>query len=149
MEEMREGGFLITKIHQLSQKVFEKLLKDSKIDEITAAQGRVMFPLWLQDNLSFQDLKNRAMLSKATLSYMLDNLEKGGHIKRVRSKEDKRTIYIKLTKKNEELMEKYIQVSKKMKNLFYFGFSEKEIDEFENNLRRLLDNLIIYDKKKK
>lgn len=148
MEDLREGGFLITKIHQLSQRVFEKLLKKFKIDEITAAQGRVMFPLWLQDNLSFQDLKKKAMLSKATLSYMLDNLKKAGHIEKIQSEKDKRTIYIKLTKKNKDLMEKYIQVSKEMKDLYYAGFSEKEIDEFENKLRRLLENLLDYSKKK-
>ncbi len=141
MEKLRQGGFLITKIHQLSQRVFEKLLKKYEIDEITPAQGRVLFPLWLKDNISFQDLKSKAMLSKATLSYMLDTLEKAGHIQRIRSENDKRTIYVKLTKKNKELMDKYIHVSNAMEELYYSGFSENEIDEFENKLRRLLDNL--------
>jgi DNA-binding MarR family transcriptional regulator len=148
MEKVREGGFLITKIYQLSQRVFEKLLKENEINEITAAQGRVMFPLWIQDNLSFQDLKNKAMLSKATLSYMLDNLEEAGHIKRFQSEKDKRTKYIKLTKKNKELMDKYIEVSNEMKDLYYFGFSEEDMDKFEGYLRRLLDNLIDYNKKR-
>jgi DNA-binding MarR family transcriptional regulator len=148
MEKLREGGFLITKIRLISQQIFDKLLKDYKIDEISAAQGRVMFPLWRQDNVSFQDLKKLTMLSKATLSYMLDNLEKAGHIERIRSEGDKRIIFIKLTKKNKELQEKYIQVSLKMKDLFYKGFSEKEIDEFESYLRRLLENLKNYKEKK-
>ena len=149
MEKLREGGFLITKIRLISQQIFDKLLKDYKIDEISAAQGRVMFPLWRQDNISFQDLKKLTMLSKATLSYMLDNLEKAGHIERIRSEEDKRTIFIKLTKKNKELQEKYIQVSLEMKDLFYKGFSEKEIDDFESYLRRLLENLTKYKEKNK
>jgi len=149
MEKLREGGFLITKIRLLSQQIFDKLLKDYKIDEISAAQGRVMFQLWRQDNISFQDLKKLTMLSKATLSYMLDNLEKAGHIERIRSEEDKRTIFIKLTKKNKELQEKYIQVSLEMKDLFYKGFSEKEIDDFESYLRRLLENLTKYKEKNK
>jgi DNA-binding MarR family transcriptional regulator len=59
MEKLRKGGFLITKIRQLSQQIFDKLLKEYKIDEISAAQGRVMFPLWRQDNISFQDLKKK------------------------------------------------------------------------------------------
>jgi DNA-binding MarR family transcriptional regulator len=147
MEELREGGFLITKIRLLSQQIFDKLLKEYNIDEISAAQGRVMFPLWRKDNISFQDLKKKAMLSKATLSYMLDKLEEAGHIVRIRSKEDKRTINIKLTEKNIELQDKFIQVSNQMKNIFYKGFSEKEIDEFESYLRRLLENLTSYRKK--
>lgn len=149
MEKMREGGFLITKIHQLSQRVFEKLLKKNGIEEITAAQGRVMFPLWVQDNISFQELKKKAMLSKATLSYMLNNLEEAGHIERIRSEEDRRTLNIKLTKKNQELLEKYTQVSNEMKELYYFGFSENQIDEFEEDLKKILENLINYNKENK
>ncbi|MFW9973471.1 MAG: MarR family winged helix-turn-helix transcriptional regulator [Candidatus Odinarchaeota archaeon] len=149
MEKLREGGFLITKIRQLSQRIFNKLLEDYKLDDISAAQGRVMFPLWQKDNISFQDLKKKAMLSKATLSYMLDKLEEAGHIERIRSEKDKRTIYIKLTKKNKELQEKYYNVSKEMANIFYKDFSEKEIDEFENYLRRLLETLTTYYEKNK
>ncbi|MFX1522267.1 MAG: MarR family winged helix-turn-helix transcriptional regulator [Promethearchaeota archaeon] len=142
MVDLREGGFLISKIQKLSSRIFAKLLREFKAIEINPAQGRVMFPLWLQDNLSFQELLEKTSLSKATLSHLLDNLENAGHIKRVRSEEDKRTIYVKLTKKNKKLQNEYIQVSDKMTKLFYKGFSEKEIDEFEDYLRRLLKNLI-------
>ncbi|MFX0007697.1 MAG: MarR family winged helix-turn-helix transcriptional regulator [Candidatus Hermodarchaeota archaeon] len=147
MENLREGGFLITKIRQLMLQVFNNLLDDYKIGEITAAQGRVMFPLWQKDNISFQALKKKTMLSKATLSYMLDKLEDAGHIERVRSEEDKRTIYIKLTKKNKELQDRYVQVSKEMSIIFYKGFSEEAIDMLERYLRRILDNLMNYQKK--
>ncbi len=147
MENLREGGFLITKIRQLMLRVFDKLLEDNQINEITVAQGRVMFPLWQNDNISFQDLKKKTMLSKATLSYMLDKLENAGHVERIRSEKDKRTIYIKLTKKNKELQGKFVKVSKEMTDLYYKGFSEQEIDELESYLRRLLDNLTSYKEK--
>ena len=149
MEKLREGGFLMSKIRKLSERIFAKLLRDFEVTEVTAAQGRVMFPLWQEDDISFQDLKKKTSLSKATLSKMLDNLEKAGHIVRVRSKEDKRTIYIKLTKKDRELQNKYILVSEKMTKVFYDGFTEVEIDEFEDYLRKLLDNLAIFSKNSK
>jgi len=147
MEKLRKGGFLITKIRQLSQQIFDKLLKEYKIDEISAAQGRVMFPLWREDNMAFQDLKKKTMLSKATLSYMLDKLEEAGHIERIRSEEDKRTIYIKLTKRNKALQDKFVQVSNEMRDIFYSDFAEEEIDEFEAYLERLLDNLTKFSEK--
>ena len=147
MEKLREGGFLISKIRKLSERIFAKLLRDFNINEISAAQGRVIFPLWQKDNLSFQELKKKTSLSKATLSHMLDSLEEGGHIKRVRSVKDKRTINIKLTKKNKALQDKFLQVSNEMKEIFYKDFSEKEIDEFENYLRKLLGNLIEFSEK--
>jgi len=149
MEKLREGGFLMAKIRKLSERIFAKLLRDFKITEISAAQGRVIFPLWQKDDISFQELKKKTSLSKATLSHMLDNLEKGGHIKRVRSKKDKRTIYIKLTKKNQALQDKFLQVSNEMRDIYYKDFSEKDIDEFESYLRKLLDNLTKFSEKNK
>jgi DNA-binding MarR family transcriptional regulator len=141
MVDLREGGFLISKIQKLANRTFAKLLREFKEIDINLAQGRVMFPLWLQDNLSYHELLERTSLSKATLSHLLDSLEKSGHIKRVRSEEDKRTLNVKLSKKNTQLQDKYIQVSNKMTRLFYKGFSDEEIDEFEDYLKRLLNNL--------
>ena len=148
MEKLREGGFLISKIRQLSERIFAKLLRDYEAIEINPAQGRVMFPLWKKDDISFHELKEKTLLSKATLSHLLDNLEKAGYIKRIPSPNDKRTINIKLTEKNTELQDKYIQVSNQMKNIFYRDFTEEDIDEFEGYLRRLLNNLTIFSEKK-
>ncbi len=149
MERLREGGFLISKIKQLSDRIFSKLLREYETIKINPAQGRVMFPLWRQDNISFHDLRKKTLLSKATLSHMLDNLEEAGYIKRIPSQKDKRTIYIKLTKKNKDLLERYLQVSSEMKDIFYKDFTKKEIDEFEGYLRRLLDNLTNYSEESK
>jgi len=53
MVNLRQGGFLISKIQKLSSRIFAKLLREFKAIDINPAQGRVMFPLWLQNNLSF------------------------------------------------------------------------------------------------
>ncbi|MFX1235273.1 MAG: hypothetical protein ACFFBY_12060, partial [Promethearchaeota archaeon] len=62
-EKLREGGFLIGKIRKLSERIFAKILRDFNVTEITSAQGRVMFPLWQKDNISFQELKKKTSLS--------------------------------------------------------------------------------------
>jgi len=149
MEKLREGGYLISKIRQLSERIFAKLLRDYEAIEINPAQGRVMFPLWKKDNISFHELKEKTLLSKATLSHLLDNLEEAGYIKRVPSPNDKRTINIKLTEKNKEIQDKYIQVSNQMKDIYYKDFTEEDIDEFEGYLRRLLNNLTSFSEKNK
>lgn len=149
MEKVRKGGFLISKIRQLSERILANLLRQYKAIEINPAQGRIMFPLWQKDNLSFQELKKKTLLSKATLSYMLDSLEEAGYVERVPSQKDKRTINIRLTKKNKDLQEEYLQVSNQMKQIYYKDFSEKEIDEFESYLSRILNNLSDYNEKSK
>ncbi len=149
IENIREGGFLITKIQQLSQRILAKMLKENDIHDISAAQGRVLFPLWIEDDISFQDLKQKTLLSKATLSYMLDQLEEASQIKRIRSNDDKRIINIKLTKMDEDLKRKFFQVSNQMKNIFYKDFTEQEIDDFEEYLEKVLENLTNYRDKNK
>ena len=141
MEKLSEGGFLISKIHQLSGRIFAQLLKDFNINELTPAQGRIMFPLWRQKNLTFKELLGMTLLSKSTLSKMLYNLEKIGFVKRIQSKDDKRTILIQLSKDSKTFQERYIEVSKEMIKIFYNKFTDKEIHSFENYLVRILENL--------
>jgi DNA-binding MarR family transcriptional regulator len=141
MKNQREGGFLVAKIHQISGRIFARILKKAGIDEINPAQGRILFVLWKKDEIPISELAQRTLLSKSALTSMLDRLEEAGYIARVRSRKDRRTILIKRTKKNRLLEKKYIQVSSEMANLVYGGFTPEEIDSFETHLKRILANL--------
>lgn len=145
MKLQSQGGFLIAKIHQLSGRIFSRLLKKHQID-INPAQGRIMFVLWREDNIPIQELAIKTSLSKTTLTSMLDRLEIMGYITRVPSNEDRRKICIKLTEKDKSLHEKYRQVSLEMTELFYQGLSNDEIDLFEKQLEKTYKNLIVAEK---
>ncbi len=105
------------------------------------AQGRILFALWKKDGLPIIELAKATSLSKSTLTPILDRLEESGHLKRVDSEGDRRKKLIYLTEKNQQLQDVYYQVSLDMKELYYRGFSEKEIDHFEDYLKRILSNL--------
>ena len=145
MKLQSQGGFLIAKIHQLSGRIFSKLLKKHQID-INPAQGRIMFVLWREDNIPIQELAIKTSLSKTTLTSMLDRLEIMGYIARVPSNEDRRKICIKLTEKDKSLHEKYRQVSLEMTELFYQGLSNDDIALFEKQLEITYKNLIVAEK---
>lgn len=142
MRIRREGGFLIAKIHQLSGRIFAGILKKSGIDEINPAQGRILFVLWKKDEIPISELSRKTMLSKSTLTSMLDRLEKAGYVVREHSQKDRRTILIKRTEKDKSMEKTYTQVSDEMTDLFYRGFTPKEIDNFEGYLKRVLNNLV-------
>jgi DNA-binding MarR family transcriptional regulator len=137
----RQGGFLIAKIHQVSGRIFAKILKKAGISEINPAQGRILFALWNKDEIPITELARKTLLSKSTLTSMLDRLEEAGFIIRIPSKKDRRTILIKRTEKDKRLESKYVQVSDEMTNLFYKGFASEEIGTFEEYLKRILTNL--------
>jgi DNA-binding MarR family transcriptional regulator len=144
MRSQRQGGSLIAQIHQLAGRIFARKLKEYQV-EINPAQGRIMFVLWRNDGIPISELAKETSLGKSTLTSMLDRLEESGYVARVRSQKDRREVLIKRTEKDETWQEVYVQVSREMSELFYDEFSESEIDEFEKNLRRILDNLIAFE----
>ncbi len=149
MEELTRGGFLITKIHQLAGRIFSKKLKDYQIEEINAAQGRIMCVLWRNDGISIQELAEMTSLGKSTLTSMLDRLEESGYLKRIPSKEDRRKILIELTDDNDAVKLGYEKVAKEISNIFYKNFSSYEIEEFEEYLKRIFSSLEEYEKENK
>jgi len=146
MKQQRQAGFLMAKIRQVGGRIFERMLKEYDI-EINSAQGRIMFALWQQDSVSINELAQKTQLKKSTLTSMLDRLEKMGYVRRQRSKKDRRKILIKRTNKDKTLESKYVELSQEMTKLFYDGFSEDDINRFENDLARILDNLTEFEAK--
>jgi len=142
LKEFSAGGFLISKIHQLSQRIFSKILREYELDLFNPSQGRVIFLLLQNDNIPIHDLVEKTQLTKSTLSSHLDNLERIDFVKKIQSKDDKRETFIILTEKALKLKQDYIDVSRNMTKLFYDGFSEEEINQFEGYLQRCLQNLI-------
>ena len=140
MRQQRQAGFLMAKIRQVAGRIFERMLKDCNI-EINSAQGRIMFALWQEDGISINELAKKTQLKKSTLTSMLDRLEKMGYVRRQRSKKDRRKVLIERTIKDKNLEKEYVKLSQEHTRLFYHGFSEDEINRFENDLARILENL--------
>ena len=140
MNSKREAGYLISQIHQLSGRIFSKKLKEYQID-INHAQGKIIFALWKKDQVPISDLAKETALSKSALTTMLERLEKSGHLIRQQSETDKRTTIVCLTPKSSELRVDYQKISTDMTELFYKGFSDEEIIQFESSLKKMLKNL--------
>ena len=135
-----EGGTLISQIHQVSQRVWYDVLSRNGLEDLAGARGRVIFALWNEDNIPIKKLVEKTSLDKATLTGIIDRLERDGYVKRTPSPDDKRATLISRTGKDEVFKSKIPEVSKQQNKLFYKGFSTKEITEFENYLKRILQN---------
>ena len=53
------GGFLVTKIKQLGDRIFEKILSEKNIDAFNGAQGRILYVLWQEDGISIRSLSTK------------------------------------------------------------------------------------------
>ena len=79
------GGFLVTKIKQLGDRIFEKILSEKNIDAFNGAQGRILYVLWQEDGISIRSLSTKCGLAITSLTTMLERMENQGLIRRVQS----------------------------------------------------------------
>lgn len=150
MEEMRlqtKGGFYITQIKQLQDRIFERLLLENEI-EVSGGQGRILYVLWKTDNLTVSEISQRTSLAKNTVSIMVNGMVNKGILERVINPDNRRQTIISLTPYAKSLQEKYETVSQQMNRLFYQGFSEQEQEAFEKYLARIVETLTQVEKSK-
>ena len=141
MTSKTQGGFLMSQIRHLSGRIWEKLLKDSGVDIFNGAQGRILYVLWENDKLTISEIGRLTSLAKTTLTSMLDRMEASGLIERIPDIKNRRQIFVSVTEKATNYRQKYDQVSDDMNKIFYKGFTEKEITDLDNLLKRVLKNM--------
>ena len=137
----RQGGFLITRIKQVGGRIFERILAQKNIDAFNGAQGRILYVLWHEDGIPISELSRETGLAMTTLTGMLDRMETSGLVRRDRGDTDRRKILIFLTERAKALKDDYDEVTKEIGDIYYKGFSEEEIRQFEAYLRRILANV--------
>lgn len=135
------GGFLVTKIKQLGDRIFERILAEKNIDAFNGAQGRILYVLWQEDGVPIKIISEKSGLAITSLTTMLERMEKNGLISRKTAEVDKRKTLLFLTDKAKELKEAYDSVSNEMGNIYYRDFTDKEILQFEEYLNRIRVNL--------
>lgn len=136
-----QGGFLITRIKQVGGRVFERILADKKIEAFNGAQGRILYVLWQKNGIPISELSKETGLAMTSLTSMLDRMEAAGLIYRDRGDKDRRKILIFLTDEAKKLKNDYNAVSEEVSSIYYRGFSEDEIKQFEGYLKRVLTNV--------
>lgn len=136
-----KGGFYITQIKQLQDRIFERLLLESGL-EISGGQGRILFILWKTDHLTISEISEKTSLAKNTISVVIDGMVNKGIVARNTNPKNRRQTIVSLTDYAKSLKGKYEAVSERMNVLFYQGFSEDEQKQFEQYLARILHTLI-------
>ena len=88
-----------------------------------------------------RELADRTGLAATTLTSMVDRMETAGLLCRIPDKSDRRRTLLALTDAARELERDYMEVSGRMTEIFYAGFSEEEVIQCEKMLGRIHENL--------
>ena len=140
MVKKTRGGTLLSQVHQVCGRVWNKILRENDMADLEGARGRIIFALWGKDGVPIKTLCEKTSLDKSTLTGIIDRLERDGYVERKASETDKRSTLISLTGKEQEFAKIIQKVSTQMNKIFYKGFSDDEIIQFEEMLARILEN---------
>ena len=140
MIKKTKGGTLLSQVHQVCGRVWNKILRENNMADLEGARGRIIFALWGKDGVPIKTLCEKTSLDKSTLTGIIDRLERDGYIERKPSQTDKRSTLICLTGKEQEFAKHVQKVSNQMNKIFYKGFSDEEIIQFDSMLERILVN---------
>ena len=137
------GGYQALQIRLLNGRIFQKLLSKEPDAQYRSEQGKILTILWKQELgcATATDIALATGLANNTLTSMVKKLEEQGLVTIQPCTQDKRKKYISLTDLGWAQKEIGDRVSKELGEIFYQGFSDQEIREFEAYQERIISNL--------
>jgi hypothetical protein len=109
--------------------------------EITIEQWSILYHLWKEDGLSQQELCTRTFRDKASITRLIDNLEKQGLVTRVASNTDRRINKVCLMEAAKPLQQMTYDIANQTMNEALQNITKDEIEVVKNVLQRVYDNL--------
>lgn len=137
------GGYQALQIRLLNGRIFQKLLSKEPDAQYRSEQGKILTVLWQKEDgrATATDIALASGLANNTLTTMIKKLVDQGLVTIEQSDQDKRKKFVVLTELGWAQKEIGDRVSKELGEIFYQGFSNQEIREFEAYQERIITNL--------
>lgn len=117
---------VISRIRQLSEEFLKEELEKAGIQGLVASHGHILGCLYTEDNLPMWRIAALIKRRKSTLTVLADKLEQEGYIRRLPSPDDSRVRYLALTPKGEAARPLFLDISRRLQERFWHGFSAEE-----------------------
>ena len=114
-----------------------KAIITEEFKDITNNDMHIIEAIGVEEPRNMSVIANKLNITSGTLTVNVNGLEKKGYIKRIRSQEDKRVVYIALTEKGKKAFYHHRDFHKKMIRAMVKELSEEEMEI----LYRCLTNL--------
>ena len=140
---MKYCHLLAHHIRLLNGRIFQKLLSRDPEALYRSEQGKILAVLWNSETgcATATDIALATGLANNTLTTMIKNLEEKNLVTVSPCGLDKRKKYLVLTDLGWSQQEVSDRVSRELDAIYYKGFSDKEIEQFEDFQERILANL--------
>lgn len=109
---------------------------------ITYPQYLVLLLLWENQPLAVNDIAEKLILNTNTITPLLKRMETDGIVKRLRSEQDERKVYISLTDHGELLKKKASKIPEALsEKLMQDSFTTQELVALKEQLEKLINLL--------
>lgn len=137
MENEGPENYICFKLNKVRRKIHRYYESKLAAFNITPVQFYVLSALWDTDEMKFKDLARRLDMDGATLTGILDRMEKRGFIKRKDDPDDRRSVLVCLTDKSKEIRPQMIEIAQNLDQ----EFRDKVSDDEFRLLLNVLDQL--------
>ena len=131
---INENLKILIGLHKNVKEIDNKTMAIARKYGLSFSQFMVLEALLSKGILSISEVRDTILSSVGTISLVISNLEKMGHIKRDADKNDKRICLISLTDKGREIISKIVPENEKMIN--------NHMKKLDNRERKILLELL-------
>lgn len=130
----------ISRIKERAEKFLLSELESAGCGEMSPSHGDILAVLFASDGIKMQETAKKIHRTKATTTVLIDKLEKSGFVKRVKSSQDSRCTNVILTPKGTAFKPVFEQISEKLNNTAFYGFTGGEKAMLEELLEKMRKN---------
>lgn len=142
MKKAKNDNSLPTLIGKASRLMSNQITKNLADYHVTAEQWAILDSLWKEDGQTQQQLANQTNKNKASITHLIDNLEKRKLVKRVTHEQDRRNKKVCLTPEGAELKGPLAKTVKQTIKQLTKGLDKKDIKGCRKTLKKLVQNLL-------
>jgi len=135
-----ELGRAVTELRIRSRQFIQRRIKENQLN-ITYEMLEVLICLWERDGINQQEIADRIIKEKASMTYLLDNLVKRDLVKREENGNDRRSNLIYLTKEGKNLQEKLLPWAIEMYAAASADLAAETILSTTKLIRQLTENI--------
>ncbi len=135
-------SLLIREIKSLTSQHLRNRMKDCGL---TVPQMMIVGILSKGGKMKVSDISSEMSLANSTVSGILDRLEKLNIIKRVRSEEDKRVVYIELFDKTKDIHEEFMKDLNEFMDSLVISANKEDIRDILRGLQKLRELLLKHE----
>lgn len=137
---MKRALTLSSKIREAGNAFLINKLKEQGFDNLAPSHGDILAVLYKYEKLTMKEIADKIHRTKATVTVLVDKLEKENLVKREKSTEDNRSTYIVLTQKSIDLKPVFEKIAEELNAMLYKGFAEDEAKQLDLLLEKMLKN---------